>query len=143
MDSIESLHNFMTQAPNRNGIICSVFRVYNIKYLDFVDVFGEPHNIDKYDNEASWLYEMYNGFKVEVRYDKNDYAIHQLEKLKLRSYPRVLFEKIDFLDVMTSHENAPIFISLLLSIFKGSHYKSFGVSDFRDVIKKVLNNEDS
>ena len=130
------LDSLMKPTTSRSGLVCSVFRIFNVKYQDFVDVFGPPHNVDKENIHATWLYKMYDGVKVEVRYDRDDYTLYKLQKSKARSMTRVSFDEIDFLEVMMNPEDVPILISFLLSVFRGSHYEKR--INNHDVIKKIL-----
>lgn len=129
-------NDFLKKTSSKSGIICSVWDVKNIPYLNFIDVFGDPHKIK--NSEAEWLYDLYNGAKIAIRYDKSDYTLNKMQKLKLQRMKEVEFEEVDELTIMGGEENAKIVISLLSSIFPESRSKHI---DKKATIKRVMNDE--
>lgn len=128
------INDFMTREKERSGITCSVFHVDNILYNDFVEEFGRPHFTK--DGNAEWLYKMYNGEKISIKYDKNNFILNKMRRLKLKSHGGVSLKEIDELEVMGSRDSVEIFISILLFLFPLSR------SDYGNrhtSIKKVFN----
>ena len=129
-------NGFLKRTNSDSGIICSVWSVENIKYPDFVEIFGEPHKTE--NSSTKWLYEMYTGAKIAIRYNKSDYTLKMMQKLKLQRMKEVDFEDIDELTVMGGEENAKIVIGLLSSIFPEIKSKYL---DKKETIKRILRDE--
>mgnify|MGYP001277133259 CR=1 FL=1 len=129
-------NNFLKKTNSESGIICSVWSVENIKYPDFVEVFGEPHVIKR--SEAQWLYDLYTGAKIAIRYNKSDYTLKMMQKLKLQNMKEPDFKEIDELTIMGGEENAKIVVGFLSSIFPEIKSKHL---DKKETIKRILRDE--
>lgn len=100
---------------NINGLVCSVLDIDGIPYNDFCELFGQPHEIEK--NKSSWLFELFNGIKIQIRYNEADYVIRRMNKLNLRSHSPVKIEDVDYLSIMGDTRYTVLFCSYLKSLF--------------------------
>jgi len=135
------LENFWQPTGSRSGLICSVFTLRNVKYTDFVKLFGKHHNIDRDDDTYSWLFMLYNGNKVEIRFSIRDYVLDRMHRLELARHPAAPIEDVDILSVMSGKEDAETVISVLLGLFNGSDYEK-KLNKHAMIIRVIRNEKD-
>lgn len=111
----------MKHIDSNNHIICSVWYFDGIYFDDMVKFFGHPNiprnKKDKWDHEDRWLYELFNGDKVEMHFDINGYITDKMMKLNLKSHGPLEQTEIPVMTVMCGHEVWKLINLFLSSIF--------------------------